>query len=147
MSKASCSQPCNHQAARDAGKQRSRQQGCGQAGARSHQGGFWKHQSHPLRTAWTVRLALLDPYTVEADSESLKVILSSERSLGAHQPGWMRAPRWGERREGAEKGRLNTEGLGLQLPSVQRQQLRKVSKGQGASAWLEVGFPKCLTIE
>lgn len=97
--------------------------------------------------AWTVRPALLDPHTVEAESESLKVILSSEHSLGAHQPGWMRAPCWGEQREGAEKGCLNREGLGLQLPSVPRQQLRKVSKGQGASAWLEAGFLKCLTIE
>lgn len=105
MSKASCSQPCNLQAARDAGKQRSRQQGCGQAGARSRQGGFWQHQSHPLCAAWTVSPALPDPHTVEADSKSLKAILSSERSLGAHQPGWTRALRWGRSLERGSRGR------------------------------------------
>ena len=52
-----------------------------------------------------VHPALLDPHIVEADSESLKAILSSERSLGAHQPGWTRALSHGRRPERGSRER------------------------------------------
>ena len=42
---------------------------------------------------------------MEADSESLKAILSSERSLGAHQPGWTRALSHGRRPERGSRER------------------------------------------
>lgn len=80
--------------------------------------------------------------------ESLKAILSSERSLGAHQPGWTRAPRWGRSLERGSRGRsLEQRRARTSAAIVPKQQLRKVSKWWGASAWLEAGFLKCLMIE
>lgn len=69
-----------------------------------------------------------DPHTVEADSESLKVILHLlNAALSGHiSLGWMRAPCW--RAERAEE--LEQRRAGTSMPSVPRRQLRKVSKGQ-----------------
>lgn len=94
-------------------------------GLQPHQGWFWQD---PLCAAWMPNPSLLGPHTVEAGSGSLKAILSSERSLGAHQQGWARAVARGGDWRGSREGHLHGEGLGLRWPSAPKQQPRKVFK-------------------
>lgn len=60
---------------------------------------------------WIHSPALLGLEIMESGPRSPKAILSSERSLRAHEQDWMRAQDGEETREGAEEGHLNGGGF------------------------------------